>query len=520
MSSVTQLKPEKPLGKRTTQGVAWSFLREGVTELLIFPLSMLLARVLTPREFGIAAAAGFFTLLAARLSELGFNAAIVRAKEIRAEHLSTVFVVNLVVGIVTFTVLTVAAPLVAAFYKTPETGEILPVAAVVFLIVPFGSVPAGLLSREMRYREMTLVDWYYSLSFAGITLLLAWSGFSYMSMVYGRVSSMTVLTLSRIAYARWRPSFAFSRAALREILSFGAGVHAKRLLDFTAQNMDNLLVGRLFGMESLGFYDKAYSTMNRFLVRLNTGGPGVVFRAFAVMQDEPERFRRAYQKVIMSATLIAFPLFAGLIAVAPQFIVVLFGDRWRAAAMPFQLLCLGACFKLLNLYASSASQAVGRVWSEVWRQVLYVGMIVGGLILFRRFGAVGAAAVVAFATATMAVLMHALLTTVTPVRWSDVVRAQVPAILGAAGVVIVEVGIQAAFTRNGDQPNPWVLLGVQIAGAAVFFCAFVLFAPHVGLRKLVHDVIVDLGPPWLKRHPLVRWYLPATENPAADATCS
>ena len=107
------LTPHKPLGKRTTRGVVWSFLREGVTELLVFPLSMMLARILTPREFGIAAAAGFFTLLAGKLSEMGFNAALVRAKEIREDHLSTVFVVNLVVGVVTFAVLTAGAPLVA-----------------------------------------------------------------------------------------------------------------------------------------------------------------------------------------------------------------------------------------------------------------------------------------------------------------------------------------------------------------------------------------------------------------------
>jgi O-antigen/teichoic acid export membrane protein len=514
------MKAEKPLGKRTTKGVAWSFLREGVTELLVFPLSMLLARVLTPREFGIAAAAGFFTLLAGKLSELGFNAALVRAREVREEHYSTVFVVNLIVGVITFAGLTAGAPLVARFYDTPETGQILPVAALAFLIVPLGTVPAAVLSRDMRWREMTLVDWYFSLSFAVITLALAWSGFSYMSMVYGRVASMTVLTASRLYYSPWRPSLAFSRSALRDVLSFGAGVHAKRMLDFTAQNIDNLLVGRLFGMESLGFYDKAYSTMNRFLVRLNTGGPGVVFRAFAVMQDEHERFRRAYQKVIMSTTLIAFPLFAGLISVAPQFIVVLFGDRWKAAAVPFQLLCLGACFKLLNLYASSASQAVGRVWSEVWRQVLYVGVIVGGLIVFRSSGAVGAAAVVLVATASMTLAMLALLTTVTPVRWSDVVRPLVPALVGAAGVVAVELTIEAGFTRMGHVPSPWVLLGVQVVGAAVFYTAFVLFVPHAGLRTLVHDVIIDLGPPWLKRMKIVRWYISAPENPAVDAACS
>ena len=503
----TAPQAEKPLGRKTTRGVAWSFLREGVTEILVFPLSMVLARILTPREFGIAAAASFFVLLAGKLSELGFNVALVRAKTLEPIHLSTVFLVNLVIGIVTFLVLTGLAPIVAQFYDTPETGAILPIAAIAFLIVPFGAVPAAIMLREFRYREGALADWYYSLTFAVLTVVLAWMGFSYLSMVYGRVASLTVLTLSRMWYARWRPSLGFSRAALHEVLSFGLGVHAKRLLDFSAQNIDNLLIGRLFGMEALGLYDKAFSTMQRFLVRMNTGGPGVVFRSLAMMQDEPDRFRRAYAKVVMSATLLAFPLFAGLIIAAPQFIVVLFGNRWQEAAAPFQLLCLAACFKLLNMYASSANQAVGKVWSEVWRQVLYVGLIVAGLIAARGFGTVGAAFVVLLSTAAMTILMHFLLTTVTPVRWSDVRRSQVPALLCAAVVVASEYVVAVAGSFVGyDVRTPVRLLAAQAACAAVVYVAFVLFAPHQGLRALVHDVTDDLAPGWFKRHHLVQRY--------------
>jgi len=141
---------DKSLGTKTTRGVAWSFLRSSGQELLLFPGSMLLARMLTPKEFGIAAAAGFFTVLAGRLSDLGFNAALVRSKVVLPIHLSTVFVVNVVVGVTSFLVLTAIAPFVAAFYNTPETGAILPIAALSFLIVPLGTIPAAILTRDMR----------------------------------------------------------------------------------------------------------------------------------------------------------------------------------------------------------------------------------------------------------------------------------------------------------------------------------------------------------------------------------
>ena len=502
-------------GKRAKQGAAWSFLREGVTEVLIFPSSMVLARLLTPEEFGIAAAANFFTLLAARLSDLGFNAGLIRSKTTNPVHLSTVFVINLVVGGAMALALTLLAPLIAAFYRAPESARILPIASLAFVIVPFGTVQAAILSREMRYREMTLVDWYHTTTFAGMTVLCAWLGFGYMSMVLGRLSAVTAMTVSRMAFARWRPSLAFSWEALREIFPFGAGVQAKRLLDTTAQNIDNLLVGRFLGMEALGLYDKAFSTMNRFLVRMNTGGPGVTYRVFAVIHDDPERFRRAYGKVVMSTSLMAFPVFAGLAIAAPQLMETLFGQPWRPAAAPFQVLCLAGCFKLLNTYASSANTAAGRVWSEVWRQLVYLGLIASSIAALRRFGPLGAALGVMGSTAIMAILMHVLLIRSTHVRLGDLLRPQVPAFLCAIGVALVELLVHLLFARLAPNHGAWSLVLSQAAAAALFYAIFILFAPLPPLRRLVHDVVTDLAPVAVRKNRLVHAYLSTIPDTAS-----
>jgi teichuronic acid exporter len=505
----------KSLGKRAKRGAAWSFVREGVTEVLIFPSSMVLARLLTPEEFGIAAAANFFTLLAARLSDLGFNAALIRSKTTNPVHMSTVFVINLVVGGLMSLALTMLAPFIADFYRAPETARILPIASLAFVIVPFGTVQAAILSREMRYRETTLVDWFHTTTFAATTVLFAWLGFGYMSMVLGRLAALTAMTVSRMAFARWRPRLAFSWEALRELFPFGAGVQAKRLLDNTAQNIDNLLVGRFLGMEALGFYDKAFSTMNRVLVRMNTGGPGVTYRIFAIIHDDPERFRRAYGKVVMSTSLMAFPVFAGLAVAAPQFLEALFGRPWRPAAAPFQVLCLAGCLKLLNTYASSANQAAGRVWSEVWRQLVYLGLIAGSIVALRRFGPFGAALGVMGSTAIMAMLMHVLLIRSTHVRLGDLLKPQIPALLCAIGVAVVELLVHLLFTRLAPNHGAWPLVLTQAAAAMLFFAIFILFAPLPALRRLVHDVATDLVPVGVRKNRLVHAYLSSTVGAAS-----
>ena len=254
---------------------------------------MILARVLTPAEFGISMAALFFIQLSARLSDLGLNAALVRARVVTPLHLSSVFVVSLGVGFLSFLALLAIAPWGAAFYGIPEIGRILPVAAVSFLISPFGTVQGAILTRDGRFRESSIVDWYFCITFAVVSTALALLGFSFWSLVYARLASVGTQVLSRVYYERWRPSLRFSRSAMREVLGFGIGMQAKGFLDYLAKNLDNLIVGKLMGMAALGIYDKAFSTMNRAVTRLNTGGPSVMFRIFSLIQDDPGRFHRA-----------------------------------------------------------------------------------------------------------------------------------------------------------------------------------------------------------------------------------
>jgi lipopolysaccharide exporter len=251
-------------------------------------------------------------------------------------------------------------------------------------------------------------------------------------------------------------------------------------------------------MVTLGIYDKAFSTVNRFLTRLNAGGPGVTFRIFAIIQEQPERFVGAYRKVVLSTSLLALPIFTVLMVVAPQFMVFLFGARWRPAALPFQILCLSGYLKLLNTYASSATQAAGYIWSEVWRQVLYVTLIVASLVLLRGYGAPGAAAGVLAATALMTILMHWLLlrvTSLTPWGLASAIGPGAACALTAGGGVWL---LQVALARWAPVPDVVLLLG-QAVLATVLFVGFVLFAPLRELRALVVDVYTDLAPGFVKR---------------------
>jgi hypothetical protein len=162
--------------------------------------------------------------------------------------------------------------------------------------------------------------------------------------------------------------------------------------------------------------------------------------------------------------------------------------------------------KLVNSYASAAVQGAGYAWSEVWRQALYLVLIVGGVYAMRSWGPAGSALAVLIATAVMFVLMHVLLMRVVAgLTWSQVLRPQTPAVLCAVGVSLVAAGVEYAFAAIVGRPPGLVLLAVQGAASLGFILAFVLFAPLPLMRETVGEIVTDLAPKFLRSHWSFKW---------------
>lgn len=484
---------DKRYGKLAKRGVVWSFFREGVSEMIATPTAIIMARLLSPFDFGIAASAGFFLTLATRLTNFGFNLALVRVKDLRPEHASSVFLISLGVGIAAYGILVAAAPLMAAFFRAPQVAQVIPIAALTFLISPFGTVPAALMSRNMQFRRTAAADWISSLAEALSAVLFAWWGYGFWSIVYGRVIGDVVSTGAKMVLGRWAFSFRFSLAAARELFSFGSGVFVKRLLDYTANSVDNLVVGRFLGVTALGFYDKAFMTMSKVLVRINRGGPMVSFRVFAIIHEEADRFRRAYRKVVLATSLVSYPVLVGLATAGPDVIAVLYGERWLPAAAAFQILCFAGSLKVMNEYAGMAAQASGRVWNQVWRQGAYTSLIVVMVAIGSRWGLTGAAAGVLAATVAMTALMNGLLIRMTTLSLGTILGAQVPGALAGIVVGVAVVGARSAFETTLDAR--WQLLLVEAAAGACAYAAFLKFNRFREVRTLIRDTADDLSPP-------------------------
>jgi PST family polysaccharide transporter len=484
----------KYFGRATIVGMLWSWIASFGTELMWLPTAMITARLLSPEDFGITATATFFLQLATRLTQFGFNAALVKMKNIDDEHANSVFVMNIVMGAVAWLALTLSAPFAALFFHSPATGRILPVAALSFLVVPLGTVPNALLVRNLQYRELTYCLWIGTLSSSVSTISLAWAGFGFWSLVYGQLITAVVQAFAKAYYAGWIPRLKFHASAARDTFSFGLGIYALRLLEYGSLNLDSMTVGRTMGMATLGFYDKAFNLMSRVLDRLNQGGPAISFRVFAVIQDEPSRFRRGYRKVIMTTALVGYPAMTLLGLTAVPLFEVMFGKKWVPSALPFEILCIAGGLKVLNGYAESVVEAAGLVWSEVWRQVIYVVLIVAGVAVLSPWGTPGAAAAVLIATVVMTLLMHHLLITRTRLTVGDIMRPQVPGLLCTGGLAAAVWSARAVIDYGAPGTSSLVRLVVLGLVGGCFYVTYVLLTPSSSVRELREDVLHEVWP--------------------------
>jgi O-antigen/teichoic acid export membrane protein len=486
-------KGKKYYGRTAKVGALWSLVRQAGHELIAIPTSVIMARLLAPEDFGIAAAASFFVLLAARLTQFGFNSAIVRIKELRPDHTASVFVVNLVLGVLMYVALVAAAPAVGGFLRSPEAASLLPVAALSFLLTPFGTVPSALLSRRMEFKYNTASDWADSLAGAVISVFLAFRGFGFWSLVYGQLAGTACRIALKVYLTDWRPSFKLSRRGVTELLSFGLGLQAKRLLEYATYNLDTLVVGRVLGMTALGLYDKAFTTMNRIVNRLTLGQ--AYFRIFSIIHEEPVRFRRAYSRLVLTISVLGLPAFAAAIVVARPLFVLMYGERWLPAVLPFQLLCVGGVLKLLNAYASQANEATGNIWAQTARQAFGTVCIIVGAFVGARFGGIpGAATGVAIGMAVLTVSMQALVKRTTGLTWEEMIRPQLPAVACTLLVVSVMLAIGWLVSFGPADGVDWELLLLQALGGGFAYACFILFSPFASLNEVVTETVHQLLP--------------------------
>jgi len=463
---------------KVRHGVGWKLatvvLGQG-SEALV---SILLAHLLLPTDFGLAGLAIIFGGLALGLSDIGLGAAIIQRKSLTEEDISTVFWVTAMVG-VALTVLGIGfSPLVADFFSNPQVMPLFAVLSISFLFASLGQTQRALLTRQMSFRSLELRNIAATLAGAIAALLVALAGFGAWAIIAQVVFTSVVSTLMLWTVSPWRPRMTFSRERFRTLGGFGFKTLMMRNLVWVNLNSDNLLVGRFLGSTALGIYSVAYNLM--VLPSSNITGPlrDVLYAAFARLQHDAHRLGEAWLRVNNVAGSVLVPAFLGLAAVAPDFVPVVLGSRWHAAIPVLQLLCLGGAVGSLQAFNGQVYQALGRPGLFLRFTCFATAVMVSAFIVGLKWGVVGVAGSYAVARTIMLIVNSVQMSRLMDFDLWRMTRSYLAVFCRAGAMGAVVFAARSALLHLGA-PVGVRLVVLIVSGTLVYLALTFLFAPAV-----------------------------------------
>jgi O-antigen/teichoic acid export membrane protein len=428
-------------GTRRTvaHGLAWMYFSAAIGGLSKLVVLAILARLLTPRDFGLVAIALILTSLVERLGQVGVGPALIQRPSIDADDVVTGAVLSALFGLLMAVLVWVVAPLVADFFQEPLVAPLVRVLSIGFFIDGLGVTSDALIQRSLKFRTMMVVE---NLSYVvGIGLVgsvLAMLGLG----VWALVAAQVAMRMFRTGLLYWMaPTVGgvghFNRGRVGELLYLGGGFSLGRILNFASLQGDNFVVGRLLGMESLGFYSRAYQLMALPALYVAQVLERVLFPVLAKEQSHTERLRRVYLSVLELLTLVSLPVGALFFFAGAPIVEVVFGDRWGEVVPVLSVLSFGVFFRTAYKCSDTVARSLGAVYQYAFQQGAYaVGVVIGSVVGASLWGTLGVAAGVVAAVAANYALMTRLSAKLLSLSLSDLWRAHLSGMLVSACVTV------------------------------------------------------------------------------------
>jgi O-antigen/teichoic acid export membrane protein len=383
---------------RILRGLAWKAASGGFRQVSQMVVAIILARLLTPHDYGLAAMVLVFSSLIIIFSDLALGAALVQRKELSERDRSTVFWISTGVGAFFMLVGVALSWPLAAFYGEPKVQALFAVLSIGFLVTALGTTQTALLNRDMNFRSLELRMMGGTVAGAVVGIALAAGGYGPWAIIGQQLAAAAASTVLLWALSPWHPRFQFSLASLRDLSSFSLRVFGTRLVFYLNRNADNLLIGRFLGPAALGAYAVAYNVMLAPIARIAAPLVEVLFPAFSRIQDERERIASMWLRAIRVLATITVPGMVGIVLVAPEFVSVVLGDRWEAAVPVIQILAIVGLMQSLQGMNSGILQACDRTRTLLRCAILTVVLSLVAFAVGMQWGIVGVAAGYAIAS--------------------------------------------------------------------------------------------------------------------------
>jgi len=467
--------------ERTLSALEWSVGGQVGRQAASFVIGIVLARLLSPEEFGLVAMVTVLTGFAAVLADFGFGAALVQKDDPEERHFSSVFWVNLGAGLLLTLAFAAAAPLVAAFYQTPELVGITAALSLTFVLSSVNVVQRTRLSKALDFQRLSVVELSALVISGGVAIVLAVTGFGVWALVTHAVGRTAVEAFLLWFVNDWRPRRILDRAALRELIGFSGSLMGTQALNYWARNLDDLLVGRAFGEQALGAYNKAYAVMLFPLENISRVIGRVMFPALSLVREDRALVASVFLRSTRAISLLTFPMMLGLFVTAEPFVIGLLGPQWRDMIPILQVLCFVGLVQSVTTLTGSLYLSQGRADLQLRIGVVLKLVTLAGILVGLRWGPVGVAIGYGVATAINSYPAFRFAGALVGLRFVDLVRALL-ATLGCA--IAMAAGVWAIERLTPVEWSALARLGTNVAAGVAIYAALVLLLRPVALRDV------------------------------------
>jgi O-antigen/teichoic acid export membrane protein len=480
------------------RGFAWKTASQLVVQAASLIVGLSLARLLTPREYGVAAMVILFVNALPLLSNLALGNALIARPSLSEADRSTVFWTSLAIGAALTCAGVLASGPIAAFYGEPEVKSLFAVLACTFVIASLGSTQHALQLREMNFRAVEIRIMIATVAGAVVGLSAAVGGLGAWALILQQITNEVVGTLLLWAVSPWKPRLIYSLRSLRELGGYGGRVFSAEILFQFNRNTDSLLIGRFLGARALGAYALAATVILVPFNKIANPIQTVLFPAFSRIQDDPARIGSIWLRVNRVVAAVSVPALLGLAAVAPDFVAVVLGEKWSDATPVLQVLCWAGLLQSLQRLNPSILQAVDRTSTLLRFSVFSFVAGVGAVAVGIAWGIVGVAVCYAVVH-TFTQPLYLWLTARAIGASSRAFYASIRGIFEAGLAMLAAVLFTRAILVDIGL-GAGARLGILIAlGAAVYLGFLVLRAPDVisevrSLRRKRPSAAMSPGP--------------------------
>lgn len=372
------------LKDKAISGISWSLAGHLIQNVSSFLIGIVLARLLSPPEYGLIGMATVFIYVAYVFIESGFSSALIQRQNCTSADYSTIFYVNFTVSLFFYIVLFFCSGPISVFYKEPQLKPIIKALAILIVLFAFSIVQKSIISKQINFKLLNLINISSQIVSGIIGIVMAYNGYGVWSLVWKTLLNQAFIDIQLWTFNHWLPTWEFSRKALKEMFSFSSKLLISGIINRIYEQLYNLIIGKYYSAKELGLYSRAQHFQQLPSGSLSGAIMSVSFPVFSKLQHDKIRMKHVARKIIKSTMYVNIMAMLGLAAISKQLIVALIGVKWIGATPYLQLLCVAGLFYPLHPINLNIITAMGRsdlfLRLEIVKKLLAIPVILIGAL--------------------------------------------------------------------------------------------------------------------------------------------